>query len=79
MSLPECPQKSPYAVEVEKGKRYSWCSCGLSEKQPFCDGSHKGTEFRSMPYLAEENKTVYFCGCKKTGNKPTCDGSHNEL
>ena len=33
------------AVEVEKDKSYYWCSCGKSSKQPFCDGSHKGTEF----------------------------------
>ena len=33
-------QKNPYKVKVEKGKTYSWCACGLSQKQPFCDGSH---------------------------------------
>ena len=35
------PQKSPYKVKVEKGKTYFWCACGISQKQPFCDGSHK--------------------------------------
>ena len=30
----------PIAVEVEKYKSYYWCACGLSKKQPFCDGSH---------------------------------------
>jgi len=49
MDTPECPQKAPYAVEVEKDKRYSWCTCGLSQEQPFCDGSHKETSFRSLP------------------------------
>ena len=28
-------------VFVEVDKRYSWCSCGLSQNQPFCDGTHK--------------------------------------
>ena len=36
---------SAIAVEVEKDKSYYWCACGLSKKQPFCDGSHSGTEF----------------------------------
>ena len=34
--------KSPsIRVGVNKGKTYYWCGCGLSKKQPFCDGSHK--------------------------------------
>ncbi|MDH3663506.1 MAG: CDGSH iron-sulfur domain-containing protein, partial [Alphaproteobacteria bacterium] len=36
-------QKAPYAVELEAGKTYAWCRCGRSQKQPFCDGSHKTT------------------------------------
>ena len=32
-------------VDVVEGKSYFWCTCGKSLKQPFCDGSHKGTEF----------------------------------
>ena len=38
------------AINVEKGKSYYWCSCGKSSKQPFCDGSHKGTEFKPLVY-----------------------------
>ena len=41
MEKPVSAQKSPYKVKVEKGKTYFWCACGLSLKQPFCDGSHK--------------------------------------
>ena len=44
MNKPICPQKSPYVLAGEK-KKYAWCSCGKSAQQPFCDGSHKGTEF----------------------------------
>ena len=40
----------PIAVEVEKDKSYYWCSCGKSAKQPFCDGSHKGTDFTPLAY-----------------------------
>ncbi len=72
-------QKSPYAVEVEAEKKYFWCSCGVSQNQPFCDGSHKGGDFSPIMQTFEEAKTVYFCGCKATSNPPFCDGSHNQL
>ena len=39
------------AIDVEQGKSY-WCSCGKSSKQPFCDGSHKGSEFNPVVYKA---------------------------
>ena len=66
------------AVEVVQGKSYYWCSCGKSSKQPFCDGSHKGTEFNSVVYKAEKTKKIFFCACKQTNNQPFCDGSHNK-
>ena len=66
------------AVEVEKDNSYYWCSCGKSAKQPFCDGSHKGTEFTPLAYKADETKRMFFCACKKTNNQPFCDGSHNK-
>jgi len=72
-------QKAPYLVEVEAGKSYFWCSCGRSEKQPFCDGSHKGTTFTPMKFEAEKNKQLFFCGCKQTGKQPFCDGAHSKL
>jgi CDGSH-type Zn-finger protein len=72
-------QKSPYAVEVEAGKSYYWCSCGQSANQPFCDGSHKGGDFTPVKFEAAESKTVYFCGCKHTANPVLCDGSHAKL
>jgi CDGSH-type Zn-finger protein len=52
--------ESAIAVEVEKDKSYYWCSCGKSAKQPFCDGSHKGTEFTPLAYKAEETKKCFF-------------------
>lgn len=76
---PETPQKAPYAIEVEAGKRYFWCACGRSANQPFCDGSHKGTEFTPVKFQAETARKVFFCGCKRSGNSPLCDGTHSRL
>ena len=70
--------ESAIVVEVEKNKSYFWCSCGLSSKQPFCDGSHKNTEFNPVKYIADETKKMFFCTCKQTNNQPFCDGSHNK-
>lgn len=79
MTTPKIAQKAPYPVEVEAGKSYFWCACGQSSKQPFCDGSHKDTEFAPVKYTAEDSKKVFFCGCKVSGKSPICDGSHNKL
>ncbi|EAW32933.1 hypothetical protein GP2143_16796 [marine gamma proteobacterium HTCC2143] len=76
MPEPKRASDTPYAVEVEEGKNYWWCSCGLSNQQPFCDGSHKGGEFSPVKYQAEASKKVFFCGCKITANRPLCDGAH---
>lgn len=70
--------ESPFPTAVEAGKDYWWCACGLSKKQPFCDGSHKGGPFTPVKYSAAESKTVYFCGCKASGNHPLCDGTHKK-
>ena len=72
-------EKAPFAVEVEAGKKYWWCSCGRSSKQPFCDGEHKGTEFSPLEHTAEQAGKLYFCGCKATARMPLCDGSHSKL
>lgn len=77
--LPVATQETPYAVPVEEGKTYYWCACGLSKKQPFCDGSHKGTAFSPAEFTATRTTTRYLCGCRATANPPYCDGSHNRL
>ena len=78
MDKPVVAQDSPYDVEVEEGKVYAWCACGHSASQPFCDGSHEGTDFSPLPHKAKKTETVFFCGCKKTRNQPLCDGSHSK-
>lgn len=79
MAVPHIAQKAPFAVEVEEGKNYFWCACGQSANQPFCDGSHKGTEFAPVKWTAPESKQMFFCGCKHTAGQPLCDGSHKKL
>jgi len=76
MSGPTVAAPSPQAVEVKAGKSYWWCACGLSGKQPFCDGSHKDSGFAPLEYKAEADGTLWMCRCKRTGNAPLCDGSH---
>ncbi len=69
----------PIAVDVEVGKNYFWCSCGQSKNQPFCDGSHKGSDFSPVKWQAEESGTRWFCACKQTNGQPFCDGSHKAV
>ena len=76
MSEPKRAGDAPIAVEVEAGKAYFWCSCGQSANQPFCDGSHKGSDFTPVKWQAEEDGRKFFCTCKETDNNPFCDGSH---
>ena len=63
--------KIPFEVEVIKEKKYLWCSCGLSKKQPFCDNSHKGTGFIPLVYKATEDKKIFSTPPKKSRGKNT--------
>ena len=69
----------PVPVTLKKGEEYYYCTCGRSENQPFCDGSHAGTTFKPKPFTAEEDGEAYLCACKHTGNAPFCDGSHKQF
>ncbi|MFT7232833.1 MAG: CDGSH-type Zn-finger protein [Cyclobacteriaceae bacterium] len=79
MSEPRIAAKQPMPIELEEGKNYAWCACGLSSKQPFCDGSHKTTDFTPVVFKAEATGTKYMCMCKHTANPGFCDGSHKAL
>ena len=79
MSEPQIGGKEPIDVEVTEGETYWWCACGRSQNQPFCDGSHEGTDFTPVEYKAERSRRLFLCTCKKTSRQPLCDGSHNNL
>ncbi|XP_041641590.1 CDGSH iron-sulfur domain-containing protein 3, mitochondrial-like [Cheilinus undulatus] len=68
----------PYRVEVTAGKRYAWCACGHSKRQPFCDGAHrtKAPSISPLRFTPEKDQKVMLCACKQTKNAPYCDGSH---
>ena len=78
MAEPLTPQKSPYAVELAPGD-YWWCACGRSSRQPFCDGSHKGSGIEPVKFSVTEAQRVWLCGCKRSTGQPFCDGSHSSL
>ena len=70
--------KSPLEANLEPGE-YWWCSCGRSQSQPFCDGSHAGTEFCPVSFKVETAGPVWLCACKHTTTPPFCDGAHELL
>jgi CDGSH iron-sulfur domain-containing protein 3 len=81
MNDPQVAQRGPYLLDLEPGT-YWWCACGRSRRQPFCDGSHKGSVFTPVKFQIEDRgrpETVWLCGCKHSKHMPFCDGTHNKL
>ena len=80
MAEPKIAQRKPFVVDEQAGEKW-WCACGESQKQPYCDGSHKKLNTGIEPIRVEikEAKKIAWCGCKHSGNKSYCDGSHSRL
>ena len=78
MSEAKIAAKKPFIQTLESGTYY-WCSCGLSKNQPFCDGSHQGSEFTPIAFEIKETREVGLCQCKRTATPPFCDGKHKNL
>jgi len=79
MSNPVIADIKPIKVNLKKGDEYHFCTCGRSQSQPFCDGSHAGTTFTPKVIVAEEDGDAYLCACKHSGNSPYCDGTHKKF
>lgn len=82
MDLPKIAACSPQIIKVIPGKVYSWCSCGLSEKQPFCDNAHRNIEgmpYRSIKVMFDKEEEIRFCQCKQTKTPPFCDDTHTTI
>ena len=78
MDKPNIAQKFPIVKDMAAGT-YSWCACGNSKNQPFCDGAHKGTGFTPKQVVIAEAKKVAWCACKYSKNAPFCDGTHRTV
>lgn len=79
ISKPVIADNKPIKVSLSKGEEYHFCACGRSSNQPYCDGSHAGTSFKPIPFVAEESGDSYLCRCKHTSNAPYCDGTHKQF
>ena len=79
MSKPIVADNKPKRVSLNKGEEYYFCTCGRSNNQPFCDGSHAGTEFKPKAFTAEQDGDAFLCTCKHSANAPFCDGKHKQF
>ena len=79
MADPKIADTKPMKIEEEAGKEYYWCACGQSQNQPYCDGSHAGTEFEPMCVEPDSSGRAFLCTCKHTETPPYCDGTHKKF
>ena len=77
---PVIAKRGSFKADLVQGETYFWCTCGASKNQPWCDGSHKGTDFQPLKFewTEADKKNVSLCGCKlnKDSAGALCDRSH---
>ncbi len=56
MTAPEMVDQKPVAIALEPDTHY-WCSCGLSDNQPFCKGAHRGMRLAPLAFEVAEKIT----------------------
>ncbi len=71
-------QNEPFKASLDADTEYWYCTCGLSETFPFCDGSHKGTDKLPIKFSVKGDTDKWLCRCGRSGHKPYCDGSHQQ-
>ena len=85
--LPEGAAAPPSSRAITLGSPYTYCSCGHSQTDPFCDSTCASAPLALLhhahPPLAftctKRQTFVLLCGCKRTRDPPFCDGSHSKL
>lgn len=56
--------KTKKYLKLNRGIKYSFCTCGLSKKLPFCDNAHRefnernGTNFKSLKIEVKNNVEI---------------------
>jgi len=56
--------KDSKSLKLKKDARYSICSCGISNRLPFCDGRHKelnqkeGTSYKSIKIIPSKDVRI---------------------
>ncbi len=74
------PQRPTPLVTTLTPGRHAICACGKTGNPPFCDGTHKGSEFRPVIEVVEQvAKNIAWCRCRQSGRRPFCDGTHKSL
>lgn len=79
MSQPIVADNKPTKISLEQGEDYFFCMCGRSKDQPFCDGSHSGTDFKPKKFTPEKTGDAFLCQCKHSADLPYCDGTHKQF
>jgi CDGSH-type Zn-finger protein len=72
----------PIGVEETPGKK-AYCTCGWSEKLPYCDGAHARMGTGCQPKVLEitpaDAGKKWVCQCHQSKTMPWCDGTHKHV